>query len=135
MPPEIDRLLSRYSPSVQAIALTLRAMAKKALPLAHEFVYHRAINYSLPESSFDRVCYLAPQKSYVNLGFFFGAHLPDPQNLPLGEEKRMRQEKVTSVEEAENPSLEDLVKAAWHDAPSSIANLSCQAYSDTMPTA
>lgn len=71
----------------------------------------------------DRICYIAPQKNYVNLGFFFGANLPDPQHFLVGEGKRMRHIKVRSREDAGNPALEQLMKEAWKDAPGSIAHL------------
>jgi hypothetical protein len=39
------------------------------MPDAHEFIYHDAVGYSLSDSPFDRICYIAPQKKgYVNLG-------------------------------------------------------------------
>lgn len=86
-------------------------------------IYHTAIGYSLTQSPFDRICYIAPQKNYVNLGFFFGSLLPDPQHLLVGEGKRMRHVKVRNVEDASNPALEELMKEAWKDAPNSIAKL------------
>jgi hypothetical protein len=59
----------------------------------------------------------------VNFGFFFGAHLPDPQHVLVGEGKRMRHVKVRSLEDASNPELEQLMKEAWKDGPLSIADL------------
>jgi hypothetical protein len=93
------------------------------MPEAHEMIYHGAIGYSVTQSPFDRICYIAPQKNYVNLGFFFAAHLLDPQHLLVGEGKRMRHIKVRSIEDACNPALEQLLKEAWKDAPNSIATL------------
>ena len=93
------------------------------MPEAHEIIYHGAIGYSLTKSPFDRICYIAPQKKYVNLGFFFGAHLPDLQHLLVGEGKRMRHIKVRSVADASNPALEKLMKEAWKEAPNSIEKL------------
>lgn len=112
-----------YSPELQAIIRTLREIAKKSMPEAHEMIYHRAIGYSLTQSPFDRICYIAPQKNYVNVGFFFGTHLADPHQVLVGEGKRMRHIKVRSIEDASNPVLEQLLKEAWKDAPHSIANL------------
>ncbi len=93
------------------------------MPEAHEMIYHGAIGYSFTQSPFDRICYIAPQKNYVNFGFFFGGRLPDPQHVLVGEGKRMRHIKVRSLEDASNPALEQLMKEAWKDAPNSIANL------------
>jgi len=75
-----------------------------------------SISYSVSVSPFDRICYIAPQKQgYVNFGFFFGAALPDPEHLLVGEGKRMRHVKVRSVEEARNPALEKLIAMMWKE--------------------
>ncbi len=123
MPEQIDDYIHSYSPDLQTIIRKLSEIAKKSMPEAHEIIYHGALGYSVTQSPFDRICYIAPQKNYVNLGFFFGAHLLDPQNLLIGEGKRMRHVKVRSIEGACNPALEQLLKEAWKDAPNSIATL------------
>jgi hypothetical protein len=121
MPDAIEQLLADYSPDVQSIAYALRALAQATVPEAHEILYHATINYALPDSTSYRFCYIAPQKSYVNLGFYFGTHLPDPEHLLQGEGARMRHVKVRTVAEGSNPALGDLIKAAWLDAPNSFA--------------
>ncbi len=123
MPGQMDDYINSYAPELQAIIRTLREIATKSMPEAHEIIYHDAIGYSLTQSPFDRICYIAPQKNYVNVGFFFGAHLLDPQHVLVGEGKRMRHIKVRSREDARNPALEQLMKEAWNDAPNSIASL------------
>ena len=123
MPEQMDDYINSYAPELQAIIRALREIATKSLPEAHEIIYHGTIGYSLTQSPFDRICYIAPQKKYVNLGFFFGAHLPDPQHVLVGEGKRMRHIKVRSVEDASNYALKQLMKEAWKDAPHSIARL------------
>jgi hypothetical protein len=123
MSEQMDDYIHSFAPELQAIIRTLRGIAKKSMPDAHEMIYHGAIGYSSGTSAFDRFCYIAPQKNYVNLGFFFGTHLDDPQHLLVGEGKRMRHIKVRSREDACNPALEQLLKEAWKDAPDSIAQL------------
>ena len=94
------------------------------MPGAHEFIYHDAVGYSVNDSPFDRICYIAPQKKgYVNLGFFFGAGLPDPKKLLVGEGKRLRHVKIWSVEEAKNSALANLIAATWKEAPESISKI------------
>jgi len=93
------------------------------MPEAHEMIYHGAVGYSLTTSPFDRICYIAPQQKYVNFGFFFGAHLPDPQHILVGEGQRRRHVKVRTPEDASNPALEKLMKEAAKDGPLSIATL------------
>jgi hypothetical protein len=123
MSEQIDDYVNSFAPDLQAIIRTLREIAKKSMPEAYEMIYHAAIGYSFSTSPFDRICYIAPQKNYANLGFFFGAHLDDPHHLLVGEGKRMRHIKVRSCEDASNPAFEQLLKEAWKDAPDSIAHL------------
>jgi len=69
----VEEYLSNLPPDLQAIAQELCTVARQNMPGAHEFIYHAAVGYSVSESPFDRICYIAPQKAYVNFGFFFGA--------------------------------------------------------------
>ena len=126
MPEQMDDYINSFAPELQAIIRILREIAKKSMPEAHEMIYHAAIGYSFTQSPFDRICYIAPQNNYVNFGFFFGAHLPDPQHVLVGEGKRMRHIKVRSIADASNPALEQLMKEAWKEAPNSIASLHSQ---------
>jgi hypothetical protein len=120
----VQAWLANLAPDIRAIARRLRTVARENMPKAHEFIYHDAIGYSVNDSPLDRICYVAPQKKgYVNLGFFFGAGLPDPEKLLIGEGKRLRHVKVRSVGEAKNPALAKLIAATWKEAPESIAKI------------
>ena len=122
--PSVKEWLATLPAEGRAISRSLRAVARKQMPGAHEFIYHDAIGYSLSDSPFDRICYIAPQKKgYVNFGFFFGAGLPDPKKLLVGEGKRLRHVKIWSVEAAQNPALAKLVALTWKAAPDSIARI------------
>ena len=120
----VEEWLANLPPDLQAITKKLRAVTKKNMPKAYEFIYHDAIGYSVSDSPFDRICYIAPQKKgYVNFGFFFGANLPDPKKLLIGDGKRLRHFKIWNVAEAKNPALRKLIAATWKEAPESIAKI------------
>lgn len=120
----VEKWVADLLPDVQAITKALCTVASRNMPEAHEFIYHDAIGYSTSDSPADRICYIAPQnKGYVNFGFFFGAGLPDPTQLLIGDGQRLRHVKVRSVEEAKNPALEKLIAATWKQAPESIATM------------
>jgi len=53
-----------------------------------------------------------PATKHVNLGFNYGAELPDPKNLLEGTGKLFRHYKVKSVEDLSNPDLIELIKYA-----------------------
>ena len=110
--PNVEEWLEKQSPDLQTIVRVLIAAARKNMPGAHEFIYHDAVGYSVNDSPFDRICYIAPQKKgYVNFGFFFGAGLPDPKQFLVGEGKRLRHVKIWGVEEAKKPGLAKLIAA------------------------
>jgi hypothetical protein len=122
--PVIEQWLEKLPLDVQKITRKLIAVARKNMPNAHEFIYHDAVGYSVNDSPFDRICYIAPQnKGYVNFGFFFGAGLPDPQKLLVGDGKRLRHVKIRSEDEAQNPALAQLIAATWKGAPKLVANV------------
>jgi len=93
--PTVDEWLEKVPPDLQLITRELIAVVRKNMLGAHEFIYHDAVGYSVNDSPFDRICYIAPQKKgYVNFGFFFGAGLSDPKKLLTGEGKRLRHVKI-----------------------------------------
>src|SRR6266567_9533889 len=104
----IAAFLADYTPEVQAISQRLRTMVKNAMPQAHEILVanHNYIGYAFSKSIGDRICYICPMKDYVRLGFMFGTHLADPEQLLEGTGKRMRHVKVKSVKDANHPALE-----------------------------
>lgn len=68
-------------PDLQAITRELCEVARKNMPGAFEFIYHDAVGSSVSKSPFDRICYIAPQKAYVNFGFFFGVGMQEIRPL------------------------------------------------------
>lgn len=122
--PTVDQWLAKIPSDLQELTRELIAVARMNMPGAHEFIYHDAVGYSINDSPFDRICYIAPQKKgYINFGFFFGAGLHDPKKLLVGDGKRMRHVKVWTVEQAKDPALAKLVAATWKQAPTSVANV------------
>jgi hypothetical protein len=120
----VQEWLTNLAPDVRLIIKQLRAVARKNLSKAHEFICHDSIGYSVNDSPFDRICYIAPQlKCYVNMGFLFGVGLPNPEKLLIGEGKGLWHVKVWSVEEAKNPTLAKLIDATSREAPEAIAKL------------
>src|SRR5258706_6872244 len=72
--------LAKLPFDLRRITAELCIVARRNMPGADEMIYHDAVGYSINGSPFDRICYIAPQKGYVNFGFFFGVGLPDPKN-------------------------------------------------------
>ncbi|MBS0361997.1 MAG: DUF1801 domain-containing protein [Proteobacteria bacterium] len=59
--------------------------------------------------------YVSAHAAYVNLGFYFGAELPDPAGLLEGAGKRMRHVKVRWGKPLDEAALNALIAAAHAD--------------------
>ena len=59
--------------------------------------------------------YVGAFKAHVNVGFFYGAELPDPSGILEGSGKRMRHVKIKPGKEPDSISLETLVTEAYSD--------------------
>jgi hypothetical protein len=65
-----------------------------------------------PKKMSEHFCHIAIQPEYVNLGFNFGAELPDPENLLEGTGKVFRHVKILSEDDGKRPALKRLIEAA-----------------------
>jgi hypothetical protein len=110
----VEEFLAPYTLEVRALALQLRALVLSTLPDPVEQVQpgYKTITYGTGTAMRDEVCYIAPLKSAVNLGFFRGTELPDPDNLLRGTGKRLRHVKVTNAAEVDNAGLRQLLHSA-----------------------
>lgn len=84
---------------------------KLAAPKAEERVYR-----GWPLIAYDHkglLCYIAPLKNGVNLGFYRGARLPDPDQLLGGTGKGLRHIKVRTAKDIRPAAFKKLVRAAY----------------------
>ena len=114
-----DDLMSELPPStstaVEPIARKLREIILDDFPEAIEVVRlgDGAASYGVgPKKMSESHVYVMPQAEYVNLGFWHGVGLPDPDGLLQGTGAKMRHIKVRSVDEAESHAVRALVTAA-----------------------
>lgn len=111
-----DELIADVEPRSKKIARRLRSFIFDIHPDAVEVVRlgDRAATYGVgPKKMSEAYAYISPQKEYVNLGFFYGTSLEDPEGLQEGTGKAMRHVKVRSVEEADQPAVRRLIEAAF----------------------
>jgi hypothetical protein len=59
--------------------------------------------------------YVNAFRAHVNVGFFFGAALPDPAGLLEGTGKRMRHVKIRWAQDMNAAALRELIAAAYRD--------------------
>lgn len=73
----------------------------------------RAVSWGLgPRKMSEAYAYAMPFRAHVNLGFYRGAHLPDPDGLLKGTGKALRHVSLRHAEEVGSPALASLVAEA-----------------------
>lgn len=110
-----DDILTASSPHAQELARYLRALIIEVFPAVVEVPWPRqhVAGYGVgPKKMSEHFCYIAAQKDHVNLGFYYGAELPDPDGLLKGPGKRLRHTKITQRSDIEQPALRTLIEVA-----------------------
>ena len=110
--------LANAAVPVQTLARRLREIIIDIYPEVVEVPWpHQGnIGYGVgPKKMSEHFCYIGLQRERVNLGFFYGAGLPDPRGLLEGSGAKLRHVKVRSLEAAEDPALHALLQAALNE--------------------
>ena len=113
-----DQALSGSSSLVKEIARRLRDLIIEVYPEVVEVPWpkQRIIGYGVgPKKMSEHFCYIAAQREYVNLGFYYGADLPDPQGLLEGTGKKLRHIKVKDVEAVDQAAIRHMVQASLEE--------------------
>ena len=79
-----EEVIASATPEIQALTRDARALLANVMPGITEVPWARQkiAGYGVgPKKMSEHFCYLAPYKKHLNLGFFYGADLPDPQRL------------------------------------------------------
>lgn len=111
----IDDVLMDVEEPLAAIVLRLRQIILAVDPDTTEQPRpgDRALSYGVgPKKMKEGYVYIAPQRGYVNLGFYRGTSLPDPAGLLEGTGKGLRHVKIRRLEEVERPEVRELIVAA-----------------------
>jgi hypothetical protein len=113
--PQLLDLLADCSPGVTHLALALRELVLTEAPEAEEIlysVYAEVIVFKMSGRKRGAFCYVAAYSNHVNLGFYFGAELPDPHGLLKGTGKKMRHIRFDSPDDLRHRYLRNYVRAA-----------------------
>jgi hypothetical protein len=117
--PEYLKLLERHTATIQKIALAARKAILEEAPEASEFVYEVytiADHFGFTERPSDAFVFTTTHANWVNLGFNFGALLPDPKGLLRGEGKVIRHVRLDQSADLDVPGVRDLIRAAISQA-------------------
>ena len=108
-------LLEGVEPDLAAIARRLRAIIRAVDANTVETVRlgDNAATYGVgPKKMTDGYAYIMPMRGYVNLGFYQGAMLADPERLLAGSGKGLRHVKIRALAEANRPAVRALLAKA-----------------------
>ena len=115
-----EEIMAGSEANVAALARQAKALIQDVMPEVVEVAWptQRIIGYGVgPKKTSEQFCYIAMFKKRINLGFYYGSDLPDPENLMEGSGETMRHVKIAQPEQLENPALRDLVMAASKHLP------------------
>lgn len=110
-----DDLFRLSSEPLRPVVERLRQVILEIHPEACEVVRlgDRAATYGCgPRKMIDGYAYILPYRSWVNLGFYRGTSLTDPEKLLEGTGVRMRHVKMRTVEDVERPGVRGLIREA-----------------------
>jgi hypothetical protein len=113
--PEYLALLLPYGEAIQELALAARKLVLEEAPEASEFVYEVytiADHFTFTERPSDAFVFTTTHANWVNLGFNFGARLPDPDGLLRGEGKWIRHVRIVQATDLDAAGVRKLVRAA-----------------------
>ena len=104
----VDEYIDSVEPPLRQVAEELRRIVRQAAPDATE-----SIKWGMPVFEHNGLlCYIGSMKRHVNLGFYRGAHLPDPHGLMEGNGKALRHVKVRDVADIRQGAFNNLVQEA-----------------------
>jgi hypothetical protein len=113
-----DEAVSNASVPVQEIAQRARALILDVYPDVTEVAWPKQgiVGYGVgPKKMSEHFCYIGLYRNRVNLGFFYGADLEDPEGLLEGTGKKLRHVKVVDPAVLENPAVRGLVRLALEE--------------------
>lgn len=102
--------------SVRALILSVHPNSCEVVRLGE-----KAASYGCgPRKMIHGYAYVMPFRSWVNLGFFQGASLMDPQGFLEGTGAKLRHIKLRTVAETEQPGVRALVEEAYAERKSAL---------------
>lgn len=113
-----EEAIGEATGDVQALARDVRALIADIYPQVTEVPWPRQqiTGYGLgPKKMSEHFCYISAHGAHVNLGFNYGADLPDPEGLLEGTGKKFRHIKIAQIEQIQQAGLRQLIEAAIED--------------------
>lgn len=110
--PAVERWFTQDASPLRALAREWFAQMRACGPDVRELVHDGCPVACVGDAAFG---YVNAFKAHVNVGFYLGALLEDPQGLLDGNGKRMRHVKLLPGREVDGEALARLIEAAYLD--------------------
>lgn len=116
MPEELDRIIARRPPAMAKLTREVLKKLRPRFPGAAEFVYDKKNSLVIGFGSTDRpssvINSIAVYTKWINLYFFEGDTLPDPEGLLQGTGSTVRSIRIESAADLDRPAVKELMAAA-----------------------
>ena len=117
-----DDIFGQVSVDLQQIATMLRDTILAIHPAAIQTAKPGwgAVQFGFSARNKEIHSYLMPQKDRINLGFYFGVNLPDPDGLLEGTGKALRHVKLRDMDQAASKPITDLITASVQERSAAL---------------
>lgn len=115
-----EEIMAKASPETETLARRTKTLIEDVMPDVVEVPWpkQKIIGYGVgPKKMSEHFCYIGVFKNHINLGFYYGSELPDPENLLEGTGKRLRHIKISQQDQLDNPAIRDLIVVASKHLP------------------
>lgn len=122
LPParQLDSFIARFSPPMAQLTKAVLKRMRERLPGAVELVYDKAntlvIGFGPDERASQIVHSIATYSNWINLYFFEGDTLPDPEGLLQGRGTMVRYIRITNAADLDRRAVKALMAAALRAA-------------------
>lgn len=113
---QLDSFIAKFSPATAALAKAVLKTMRKRLPGAVEMVYAKSnslvVGFCPNQRASDVINSIAVYTNWINLYFFEGDTLPDPEHMLQGRGQIVRHIKITSAADLDTPAVRALMAEA-----------------------
>jgi hypothetical protein len=117
---QLDSFIARFSreitEQVHLVLKKLRSRLPGAVEMVYDNYYALVIGFCPAERASEVIMSVAVYPKHINLCFFAGDRLPDPQKLLQGSGKITRYIRLDGAETLDQPAVKALMKAAVENA-------------------
>jgi hypothetical protein len=113
---ELKKIIAKQSPEMAKLTRAVLARLRPRFPGAVELIYDKrrgmVVGFSPDERASNAINSIAVYSKWINLYFFAGDTLPDPDGLLQGTGNMVRSIRITSAEDLDRPAVKALMAGA-----------------------